>query len=88
MELCIGWRRGVVQGEFVVLCTAFRRGKEGSRKLTSQLVAVARERLELGQIADALRQLCRNELFSREILRTGFRWGKDGSKYSPVSWFE
>ena len=57
-------------------CVLFRRGKEGSRKLTGQLVVVAPELFELGQIPDALRQLCRNELFSREILRTGISVGR------------
>ena len=53
----------------------FRRSREDSRKLTGQLVAVAPELFELGQIADALGQLCRNELCSREILRTVFSAG-------------
>ena len=43
--------------------------EEDSRKLTGQLVVLAVETLELGQIANALWKLCRHELFSREILR-------------------
>ena len=63
-----------------LLRPGFRRGEEDSRKLTGQLVVAAEELLELGQLPDALRQLCRNELFSREILRTGFRQGEEGSR--------
>ena len=47
-----------------------RRGEEGSRELTGQLVALAVKILEFGQVSDALGQLCRNKLFSRETLRT------------------
>ena len=54
----------------------FRRGEEGSRKLTGQLVALHIEDGEVGQIANALGQLCRNELLSREILRTGILVGR------------
>ena len=38
--------------------------------LTGQLVAVDEKLFQVGQIHDALGQLCRNESFSREILRT------------------
>ena len=54
--------------EYCVL--GFLRGKEDSRKLTGQLVVVAKELLEVRQLSDTLWQLCRNELFSREILRS------------------
>ena len=41
-----------------ILRTGFRRGEEGCWKLTGQLILGAVERLELGQIADAVGQLC------------------------------
>ena len=40
-------------------------------QLTSQLVPVDIQSSEARQLANRFRELCRNELFSREILRTG-----------------
>ena len=68
-------------------CVLVLAGQEGSRKLTGQLVEVAPERFEPGQIANALRKLCRNKLFIRSVLRTGFDGAEKLLGNSLVSWF-
>ena len=63
---------------FSILRTGFRRGEEGSRKLTGQLV----RRYQFGevlQVADRFRKLCRDALSLLSVLRTGFRRGEEDS---------
>ena len=67
---------GMVRCHQRILHTELRWSEEDSWQLTGQLVPGTLEILEVGQVANALWQLCRNELFSREILRTGFGWYK------------